>query len=186
MTSRNTIRWLAALGAGALAALLFRATMLTLCKLEGAAFEPFLLQGDRVVVNRWSYGLRTGADGGLFGYGRWLRKPVRRGDIIAIDSPVDSLPGIFLCRCRHLPGDTLRLNGELFTVPGIRPTCSREDYYGVESLSSRSPVSRFIGIVAERHIIGRAVCVLYSHDDTQPPFSGFRQDRFFATIVTEP
>ena len=104
----------------------------------------------------------------------------------AIDSPVDSLPGIFLCRCRHLPGDTLRLNGELFTVPGIRPTCSREDYYGVESLSSRSPVSRFIGIVAERHIIGRAVCVLYSHDDTQSPFSGFRQDRFFATIVTEP
>ena len=87
MTSRNTIRWLAALGAGALAALLFRATMLTLCKLEGAAFEPFLLQGDRVVVNRWSYGLRTGADGGLFGYGRWLRQPVRRGDIIAIDIP---------------------------------------------------------------------------------------------------
>lgn len=188
---RQLMQWLLAFAIGALALLFFRATAITLCVVEGPALEPFLLQGDRVVVNRWSYGLRTGVDSGLFAYGRLLRQMPQRGDVVAIDAPGDRSGAFLLCRCKALPGDTITVKGELLLVPGKTATCASQDYYLMEALPSRSSIrqdddSRYLGLVAECHIVGKAVCVLYSFDDTQGWMAGFRRGRFCRTIPSIP
>ena len=66
MTLNSSLRWFIAFLTGALGMLLFRATVATLCVVEGDALAPLLIAGDRVVVNRWSYGLRTGGKNSIF------------------------------------------------------------------------------------------------------------------------
>lgn len=183
MTLSNAIRWLTAFAAAALGMLLFRATVVTLCVVDGTALAPQLLQGDRVVVNRWSYGLRTGGRDGLFGYGRIGRQPIAKGDIVAMDSPLPGVSGIFLCRCAALPGDTVRVGADLMVVPGRAATCADEDYYWMEAVAGGRHIdSRQFGFVPESSIIGRACMVLFSHDDSQPPFTGYRKERALTAI----
>ncbi len=183
MTLSDALRWLAAFAAAALGMLLFRATVATLCVVGGTALEPQLLPGDRVVVNRWSYGLRTGSRDGLFGYGRLGRQPIAKGDIVAMDSPLKGVTGIFLCRCTALPGDTVRAGGDLLVVPGRKATCADEDYYWVEAVAGGAHMgSRQFGFVPESSIIGRACLVLFSHDDSKPPLTGYRSGRTLAAI----
>lgn len=178
MTLNNSIRWIAAFVAAVLFMFLFRATVLTLCVVEGPALAPVLLPGDRVVVNRWSYGLRTGGGDGLFGYGRVLRQPVERGDIVAFDSSSDSIPGVFFCRCMGVPGDTVRMGDDLLVVPGIQATCADADYYWMESLAgSVQSGGRTFGFVSERQIIGRVWLVVYNHDDGSPFYKGYDTSR---------
>ena len=45
----------------------FRALVLTIYTIEGNALEPMFKSGDRIMVNRWSYGLRAGEINGIFG-----------------------------------------------------------------------------------------------------------------------
>ncbi len=81
-----------------------------LIPLEG--MENSLFRGDRILVNRWSYGLRTPAMSWL-GYHRWLSKPVHRGDIVVFNNPADTRNqaidqrDVFISRCAGTPGDTL-------------------------------------------------------------------------------
>ena len=64
---RNAVKFLISLGAAFFVLLLVRALALTVYIIPDRTLEPTLLQGDRVIVNRWSYGLRTGGDS-LFRY----------------------------------------------------------------------------------------------------------------------
>jgi signal peptidase I len=80
-----------------------------------------LLPGERVVVNKWSYGLRTPFTS-LFGYHRWNEKPVCRGDIAVFNNPVDRSHAldsreIFAYRCMALPGDTISIDNYHLIVP---------------------------------------------------------------------
>ncbi len=161
----------------------FRSLAFTVYTVEGNCLAPVLQQGDRILVNRWSYGLRTGRPDGLFSYGRVFARRVERGDIVAFDSPVDSLPGVLVCRCRALPGDTVRLGQDLLMIPGRTATCAAEDYYWMESLSPASRVdSRVLGPIAESRIVGRVCCVLYSHDVAYPFYDGYRSDRLLLDV----
>lgn len=102
--------------------LAFRALVFTTYTVEGPALSPSLISGDRVLVNRWSYGLRTGG-GGLFGYARWLGSQPLRGDLVVFNCPLDTLRPVacrpvYACFCKALPGDTVTVGREAVLVPG--------------------------------------------------------------------
>ncbi len=85
---------------------------LMLVTIPGDGMEPTLLRGDRAVVNRWSYGLRSPVIS-LTGYRRYLPHPMVQGDWVAFNAP-DTLPTlrpdtgkVCVGRCIALPGDTV-------------------------------------------------------------------------------
>ena len=101
---RNTFKFLLALVIAFTVMLAFRGLVMTVCMIDGDGLAPYFVAGDHVVVNRWSYGLRTGEKGGLFDYGRICRQAVKKGDFIAFE---DSLGQVLICQCTALPGDTV-------------------------------------------------------------------------------
>ena len=175
---RGALKFLLALLIAFVVMLAFRALVMTVCTIEGDGLTPQFIAGDRVVVNRWSYGLRTGEKGGLFDYGRICYQPIKKGDFIAFE---DSLGQTLICRCTALPGDTVHLTHERtpveVVVPGLA-TCADQDYYWVESIGTNNVLgSRQLGFIPESNIIGRACLVLYSHDPSAPLWSGYRSNR---------
>lgn len=168
--------------------LLIRAAVVTVCCVEGDALQPLFLAGDRVMVNRWSYGLRTGGNS-LLSYNRLWRSPVERGDIVAVNDPTDSLVTsvderrVLLLRCKAVPGDkapsTLHSPLSTHQIPG-RHSCADMDYYLMEPLSpSTINVQRSTLLIPEDHVIGRAFLIIYSHDPSQSLLDGWRTERFF-------
>lgn len=167
-----------ALAAAAMAVALFRALFFTVYTVGGDRFEPVFMAGDRVLVNRWSYGLRTGGMNGLFGYGRVCADSISIGDIVAFDSPLGNGTGVFVSRCAALPGDTVETPSGTIVVPGRDATCADEDYYWMQALGRADTVdSRLFGPVPERLILGRVCLIVYSHDDSRPFFTGYRRGR---------
>jgi len=177
---RSTLKFLLALAIALLLMLAFRALAFTIYTVEGDGLEPEFSAGDHVMVNRWSYGLRTGDDSGWFGYGRICRQPVKRGDIVAYEDPRDSTSRSVLFGVIYaLPGDTLRYKGNTELVPGLKD-CAEADYYWIKSINEQNPIdSRCLGLIHEQRIIGRAFVVVYSHTPMQPIWKGYRRSRFF-------
>ena len=157
--------------------LTFRALVMTVCTIEGDGLSPQFMEGDRVVINRWSYGLRTGKKGGLFDYGRICQQKVEKGDFIAFE---DLYGRIYICLCEALPGDTVYLGNDKVpcVVPGVE-TCDDQNYYWVKSIGKDNPIdSRILGFIPEERIIGRACLILFSHDPETPFWRGYRSERF--------
>lgn len=167
-----------ALAAAAVAVVLFRALFFAVYTVGGDRFEPVLKSGDRVLVNHWSYGLRTGGKNSLFGYARFCADTVSVGDIVAFDSPGEADGGVFVCRCAAVPGDTVSTSAGAILVPGREATCAAEDYYWMEALGANDTVdSRVFGPVPESLILGRVCLIVYSHDDSEPFWRGYRRGR---------
>ena len=107
---KQLLKTLITLAVAIVAVLLFRAAVVTVCCIEGDALQPVFLAGDRVMVNRWSYGLRTGGNS-MLSYNRLWRSPVERGDIVAVNDPTDTLQSdisdrrVLFLRCKAVPGD---------------------------------------------------------------------------------
>ena len=160
-----------------------RAVVMTVYTIPGDGLRPMFMAGDRVLVSRWSYGLRVGGgDSWPFGYGRLWRDEIKRGDILAFENPTD-VGSIVVCRCKGVPGDTLDVMGETLVVPGIRD-CADADYYWLESVNEENPVdSRLLGFISEEYIIGRVVMVAYSHDPSEPLWRGWRSDRLLTKTL---
>lgn len=172
----NWLKFVVAFATAFVLMLAFRALAFSLYTVEGNALAPCFVSGDRLLVNRWSYGLRISGEG-IMPYGRLMRSGVSRGDVVAFDMSADSIPGIFMARCKAIPGDTISTVDGPLLVPG-RVTCAPQDYYWLESLAPGNPAdSPHLGFVAERHIIGRVVGVLYSHDDSKSVIEGYRPER---------
>ena len=127
----------------------------------GNGLEPLYQNGDRLLINRCSYGLRI-AGNGLLPYSRLLRSPVKKGDIVAFTIPGDSIEGLMIARCTAVPGDTVCLDNNTLTVPGVI-NCDKLDYYWLEAINKKNPIdSRYFGFIPESSIIGRVVTVLYN------------------------
>lgn len=141
--------------------LAIRALVVSTHSVKGDALAPLFYQGDQLLINRCSYGLRIEGNG-ILPYSRLMRKPVKKGDIVAFSLPCDSIKGVMIARCTAVPGDTIRtLNGTLL-VPGLK-TCAKTDYYWLEALNKENPVdSRHLGFIPESQIIGKVVTVLYN------------------------
>lgn len=77
-------------------------------------------QGERILVNKWSYGLRVPFMS-LFSYHRWCESPVRQQDIVVFNNPagirepIIDRREIYISRCLGVPGDTLLVDS-LFSV----------------------------------------------------------------------
>ena len=172
---KSCLKFLLALAIALVIMLTFRALVFTIYTVPDSTMEPTFKAGDRVMVNRWSYGLRTGDDG-LFSYGRLCRQPIDKGDWLAVD---DSLGRVVIGRCTAVPGDTIVYKGRREVVPG-RFNCSRQDYYWLRSVNPENPVdSRRMGFIPESSIIGRACLIVYSHDPSFPFWDGYVASRFF-------
>ncbi len=178
---RNSLKTILALAVAIVLMLLIRATVVTIVSVEGEGLQPVFMAGDRVMVNRWSYGLRVGGNR-FISYSRLWRDEVQRGDIVAVNDPQDTLQTdiagrpVLLLRCRHLPGESVNLGDGNLQVPG-RLTCADQDYYLME------PVGREgegLLVIPEDHIIGQAFLIVYSHEPGQSLWDGWRTDRFFA------
>ncbi len=171
------VKFVLTLVAAVVLTMAFRALAFTVCTVRGSALRPEFISGDRLLVNRWSYGLRTGRMGGLFRYGRICRSAIQRGDIVAFDSPADSLSGVFVARCRAVPGDTLDIGDGPVIVPGA-VTCADQEYYLMETVGGTGKsASRPLGLVPESSIIGRVCMIVYSHDDSYPVYDGYVSGR---------
>ncbi len=178
---RKFLKFLLSLAVAFLVMVAFRAVGMTIYTIDGHGLDPIFRAGDRVLVNRWSYGLRVGGgDNSLFNYGRLWRQPIEKGDILAFEHPTDG--NIVICRCKGLPGDTLEVAGETIVVPGLK-VCADADYYWMESINRDNPVdSRLMGFVSEEYIIGRVVMIAYSHEPSAPLWSGWVNDRFLLNM----
>ena len=178
----KTAKFLLALLVALVLMLCFRALAFTICTVEGEGLSPVFHRGDRVLVNRWSYGLRVGGGEGLFSYGRIGRRPISRGDLVAFENPKDASQ-VLICRCKALPGDTIHQpDGNITIVPGL-VNCANADHYWMEALSTENPTdSRILGPIPEQFIIGRATAIVFSHDTTQPLWRGWDGARFLLAL----
>ena len=160
----NWLKYVIAFASAFALMLAIRTLAFSIHGVEGNGLAPLYQNGDRLLINRCSYGLRIEGNG-ILPYSRLMRSPVQRGDIVAFTVPCDSVAGIFIARCKAIPGDTIStLEGPLL-VPGLK-TCANADYYWLESINPNNPAdSRHIGFIPESHIIGEVISVLYNRNN---------------------
>lgn len=196
MSKGQLLKALIILAISLLVMLLVRAAVATICCVEGDALQPVFLAGDRVLVNRWSYGLRVGGNRFMH-YNRLWRRPVERGDIVAMNDPTDTLVTsvddrrVLILRCKAIPGDkvstpsTLHLTPSTQIIPG-RYSCADMDYYLMEPVEphqtspKKEAYLRGTILIPEDHIIGRVSLIVYSHDPVRSILHGWRSGRFLA------
>ena len=109
---RRLLYILLLLAATALLVLLLRGCVITSCLIPSTGMENTLRKGERILVNKWSYGLRLPGMA-WWGYRRWRERPVGRGDVVVFNNPANRQERVisrretFIGRCIGLPGDTL-------------------------------------------------------------------------------
>ena len=157
----NGLKYVLALASAFVLMLAVRTLALSIHGVNGNGLAPLFQDGDRLLVNRCSYGLRIEGNG-LLPYSRLLRQPVNRGDIVVFTLPDGSPSGLMIARCKAVPGDTLQTVEGSLLVPGLK-TCANTDYYWLEAINQQNPIdSRHLGFIPESCIIGRVVSVLYN------------------------
>ena len=106
----------------ALVVVLLRGCVATSYLIPSSGMENSLYQGERILVNKWSYGLRLPFMK-LWGYHRWADRPVPKEDILVFNNPANlSEPTIdrrevFISRCIGTPGDTLLIDSLFSVIP---------------------------------------------------------------------
>lgn len=92
--------------------LLIRALVCSSHSIPSEGMENNLLPGDRILVNKWSYGLRTPLLS-LFPYHRWKMTPAQKEDFVVFNNPGNTQKKaidrkeVFINRCTGTPGDTI-------------------------------------------------------------------------------
>ena len=103
----NWLKYVIAFASAFAVMLLVRTLVFSIHGVLGDGLAPLYKSGDRLLINRCSYGLRIEGNG-LLPYSRLLRQPVKKGDIVAFTVPCDSVDGLCIARCTAVPGDTIR------------------------------------------------------------------------------
>ena len=113
-------KWIFAFAGAIAVVLLLRGFAFTSCLIPSTGMENSLFQGERILVNKWSYGLRVPLMS-LFSYHRWCERSVQQQDVVvfnnpaAIGQPTIDRREIYISRCIGTPGDTLLVDS-LFSV----------------------------------------------------------------------
>ena len=88
------------------------------CSIPSTGMENTLYQGEKVLVNKWSYGLRI-----PFTNIHFLPERVKKGEVVLFNNPTPAnketpvfARRLFISRCIGTPGDTLMLNNELLVT----------------------------------------------------------------------
>lgn len=111
--------WIIALLLVVFLVFLIRLFACTSCLIPSSGMENSLFRGERILVNKWSYGLRLPYMS-VFSYQRWCEAPVGKEDIVVFNNPAGTQTPIdrrevFISRCVGVPGDTLLIDS-LFNV----------------------------------------------------------------------
>lgn len=102
--------------------LLLRGFAFTSCLISSTNMENSILQNERILVNKWSYGLRVPCMS-LFSYHRWCEKSVKRQDVVVFNNPASIHEPIvdqretYISRCIATPGDTLWVDSIFSATP---------------------------------------------------------------------
>ena len=113
-------KWILAFAGAIAIVLLLRGFAFTSCLIPSTGMENSLFQGGRILVNKWSYGLRLPLMS-AFSYHRWRERPVQKRDIVVFNNPAGiqqptiDRREIYISRCIGTPGDTLLVDS-LFSV----------------------------------------------------------------------
>ena len=113
-------KWILVFAGAIVIVLLLRGFAFTSCFIPSTGMENSIFQGERILVNKWSYGLRIPFMS-IFSYHRWRERPVREQDIVVFNNPagirqpVIDRREIYTGRCIGVPGDTLFIDS-LFSV----------------------------------------------------------------------
>ena len=113
-------KWILAFAGAIVIVLLLRGFAFTSCLIPFTGMENSLFQGERILVNKWSYGLRLPLMS-AFSYHRWRERPVQKRDIVVFNNPAGiqqptiDRREIYISRCIGTPGDTLLVDS-LFSV----------------------------------------------------------------------
>lgn len=125
-------RWLSVIiGAAALVALI-RCFAFSSYIIPTGGIEPSLYNGDRIIVNKWSYGLRSPLLS-LLPYHRWHTRRVDRGDVIVFNNPLSGTAAIdrrevFIGRCIARPGDTVMVDSAFVPMNMSRDRLTHDEH----------------------------------------------------------
>lgn len=117
---KRNLKWIIALAGAIVIVLLLRGFAFTSCLIPSAGMENSLFRGERILVNKWSYGLRLPLMS-IFSYHRWGEQRVEKEDIVVFNNPASTTEPIidkrevFISRCVGIPGDTLLVDS-LFSI----------------------------------------------------------------------
>lgn len=112
MINFRKYKWILAFAGAVVVVLLLRGFAFTSCLIPSTGMENSIFQGERILVNKWSYGLRIPFMT-FFSYHRWGERPVQQQDIVVfnnpagIHQPVIDRREVYISRCIGVPGDTL-------------------------------------------------------------------------------
>lgn len=169
-------------------ALVIKTSVVEAYKIPSSSMEDTLLIGDFLLANKFVYGARI-----------WLvdwrlpaiREP-KRGDVVIFIFPGDNKGTKYIKRCVGTPGDTILLkdkvlyiNGQLFPNPphskftqttndpktyNFGPyVVPAESYFMMGDNRDNSYDSRWWGPVPKQNILGEAMLVHWSWDDSDYP-----------------
>lgn len=153
--------WLKAVLTATAVALLVKMLLVTSCIIPSSGMENSLYQGEGILVNKWSYGLRVPFPS-LWGYHRLGKKSVEKGDILLFNNPDPRresawLEGreLFISRCTGVAGDTLMLNRELTEIGGEVLSPDSKELYAYPSAAEDLmwEVLQSIGIAEENKLV---------------------------------
>lgn len=112
MINFRKYKWILAFAGAVVVVLLLRGFAFTSCLIPSTGMENSIFQGERILVNKWSYGLRIPFMT-FFSYHRWGERPVQQQDIVVFNNPagirqpVIDRREVYISRCIGVPGDTL-------------------------------------------------------------------------------
>ena len=119
---KQGLKWASLLLGVIIVVVLLRGCVMTSYLIPSSGMENSLFKGERILVNKWSYGLRLPWMSFL-SYHRWGEEPVKKEDIIVFNNPANlSEPVIdkrevYISRCIGTPGDTLMIDSLYSVIP---------------------------------------------------------------------
>ena len=113
--------------------------IVTSCFIPYSGMENSLYKDEGVLINKWSYGLRTPFMS-LLGYHRIGKGEMRKGDIVLFNNPMPRERNveiddreIYISRCIALPGDTITLNKDMVAIDANVFSPDKKELYAYES-----------------------------------------------------
>ncbi len=136
----NRLRILLIIIGALLVAALLRGCVATSYRIPCLWADGTLYSGERILVNRWSYGLRLPLMA-LWGYHRLGASPVSKNDLVVFNNPANrstvviSRREVFIGRCLATAGDTIWVDNTFLPLPAdSTKTIYNKDEEGINSL----------------------------------------------------